>query len=130
MRVKKFLSFLLGTIMVGLFLVQMWELFVQFHSGMKAIAISFDERDEIEFPSFAFCDSKAFTKRIGMTPNATLYNASTFNLETENSLVYYVNHSVESFPTISNGYCTLYTFHEKYDDSQYIGMQSLAVVLS
>ena len=45
MLVKTFLGFLLGAIMVVLFLVQMWELFVQFHSGMKAIAISFEERD-------------------------------------------------------------------------------------
>ena len=81
MRVKKFLSFLLGTIMVGLFLVQMWELFVQFHSGMKAIAISFDERDEIEFPSFAICDSNGFRKPTYAITTFAKYNASTFNME-------------------------------------------------
>ena len=75
----------------------------------------------IEFPSFAFCDSKAFSEKIGFTPNATLYNASTFNLEPEISLVYYVNHSVESFPTIANGYCTLYQIHGNHDISIILG---------
>ena len=124
------LKVFLGLVMIGCFFAQMWELFGQFISELKTVAISFKEENMIEFPNFAFCDSKAFTKRIGMTPNATLYNASTFYLEADISLVSYRNHSVESFPTNVNGFCTLYTFLGKYDDSRIIGMQSLSIILS
>ena len=79
MLMKTYLGFLLGAIMVGLFLVQMWELFVQFHSGMKAIAISFEQRNEIEFPSFAICDSNGFRKPTYTIIDAAQYNASTFH---------------------------------------------------
>ena len=125
MPVKKILGFLLGAIMVGLFLVQMWELFVQFHSGMKAIAISFEERDEIEFPSFAICDSNGFRKRTYTIPNANQYNASTFDMEGQVnlSLSFFgndkevndqYNYTTELFATLYNGYCMLYEFHQPY----------------
>ena len=114
-------KFFVGVIMIGCFLAQMWELFEQFISELKTVAVSFKHEKTIEFPSFAFCDSKAFTEKIGFTPNVTLYNASTFNLEPEISLVHYANHSVESFPTNSNGYCTLYQIHGKYDISRILG---------
>ena len=125
MTVKTFLGFLLGAIMVGLFLVQMWELFVQFHSGMKAIAISFEERDEIEFPSFAICDSNGFRKRTYTIPSEKQYNASTFDMEGQVTLSLSVfgndnevndqyNYTSELFATLYNGYCMLYEFHQPY----------------
>ena len=125
MLVKTFLGYLLGAIMVGLFLVQMWELFVQFHSGMKAIAISFEERDEIEFPSFAICDSNGFRKPTYTITNAAEYNASTFNMEGQVTLRLSVfgndktaydlnNYTSELMATVYNGYCMLYEFHQTY----------------
>ena len=43
-----------GVIMIVCFLVQMWELFGQFNSELKTVAVSFKEENMIEFPSFAF----------------------------------------------------------------------------
>ena len=100
----------------------MWELFDQFLSELKTVAVSFKEENELEFPSFAFCDSTAFTEKLGITSNATLYNATTFILEEEISaralypeMTY--SYEVESFPTGFNGYCTLYEFHGKHQVS-------------
>ena len=109
----------------------MWELFDQFLSELKTVAVSFKEESELEFPSLAFCDSTAFTEKIGITSNATLYNASTFNFEEEISFSMFLGngltdnltdyYEVESFPTGFNGYCTLYEFHGKHQVSGILG---------
>ena len=101
----------------------MWELFDQFISELKTVAVSFKEENPIEFPSFAFCDSTAFTEKLGIISNATLYNATAFNVEEGISLAIILEngtvvnltdtYTVESFPTTFNGYCTLYEFHGK-----------------
>ena len=111
----------------------MWELFDQFLSELKTVAVSFKEESELEFPSFAFCDSTAFTEKIGITSNATLYNASTFNFEEEISFSMFLgngltdkmmdSYNVESFPTIHNGYCTLYEFYGKHQVSGILGIR-------
>ena len=123
MKVRTILSFILGVIMLGGFLAQMWEVFNQFNSGLKAIAVSFEEQDTIEFPSIAICDSRAYRKLTSLTGNAAQYNATTFNLEEQVSLYIYGNYekaddwntsTKELLPTIYNGYCTLHEFHRYY----------------
>ena len=66
--------------MVGGFLVQMWEIFIQFHNELKTIAVSFEEKAALEFPSIAICDSRAFTELSTMTANAMRYNSTTFSV--------------------------------------------------
>ena len=73
--------------MVGGFLAQMWDLYDQFISGMKTVAVSFEEKREIEFPTLAFCDSRGYVKKMPLTANAVQYNASTYNLDDEISLL-------------------------------------------
>ena len=114
MEVRVLLKGLVVITMIGCLLFQMWELFDQYLSEMKTVAVSFEEENAIEFPSFAFCDSTAFTKRIGVTANATLYNATAFSVEVDlsivrNSVSSYLtdNYTVQSVPTTDNGYCTI-----------------------
>ena len=107
----------LGIIMICLFIWQMWELFDQYLSGMKTVAVSFREELEMEFPSFAFCDSSAFKKRIGVIANATLYNSTAIHVEVESTMwsgFTTENITSYSFPTIYNGYCTLFEFYGIY----------------
>ena len=134
-RVKTILRFILVAIMVGGFLVQMWDLFDQFHSGLKTIAVSFEERDALEFPSFAICDSRAHKKLTPKTANAERYNTVTYNLEGQISLFIlsnnddfsnndfsnnndlredWNNYTTELVPTIYNGYCMLYELQRSY----------------
>ena len=133
MESQTILKCLVGVILIGCFLCQMRELFDQFISEMKTVAVSFEKENALEFPSFAFCDSTAFTEKIGITSNATLYNASTFNFEEEISFSMFLgngltdemmdSYNVESFPTIHNGYCTLYEFHGKHQVSGILGIR-------
>ena len=118
MEKQSILKGLLGVIMIGCFLCQMWDLFDQFLSELKTVAVSYEEKTELEFPSFAFCDSRGFTKKIGITSNATLYNSTTFNVEVVVHPEYPHNTTgtctVQYLPTIFNGYCKLFEFHRKY----------------
>ena len=84
MKVRKILGVVLGIIMVGGFLAQMWDLFDKFVGGLKTVAVSFEERATLEFPSFAFCDSRAF--RNSTSParhfgDAEYFNATTFDID-------------------------------------------------
>ena len=113
-------------IMLGCFFAQMRELFHQFISELKTVAVSFKDEKEVEFPTLAFCDSTAFTQKIGITSNVTLYNASTYSLEEDISLhsmsaTYSPIYSAKSFPTTHNGYCKLYEFYGKYDFNTIMG---------
>ena len=130
MTVKAILSFVLGAVMVGGFLVQMWDLFVQFRSGMKAIAISNEERDKLEFPSFALCHSRAFRRFTYTMADVAKYNSSTFILEGQIKVIMYGkdnstedwdNYKTELLPTLYNGYCMLYEFHRTYPPDAEIG---------
>ena len=108
--------------MVGGFLAQMWDLFIQFHSGLKTTAVSFKEEAEVEFPSIAICDSRAYRELSLWTANAERYNLTTFNLDGQISLKIQSNNAFSSendlikdyksklLPTIYNGYCMLYEF--------------------
>ena len=129
MEVRGLLKGLVGIIMIGCFLSQMWDLFDQYLSELKTVAVSFEDKKEIEFPSFAFCDSTAFKRRIGVTANTTLYNATAFKVEEVsivNDLLPWApdltdTFTVNSFPTTDNGYCTLYEFHGEHQVSTVVG---------
>ena len=120
MEVLRILKGILGVIMIGCFLYQMWDLFGQFLSELKTVAVHFEEETAVEFPSFAFCDSRGFTKKIGITSNATLYNSSTFHVEVDVHMSNEhlenlpINYTVQYLPTIFNGYCKLYEFTGGY----------------
>ena len=111
--------------MIGCFLYQMWDLFGQFMSELKTVAVYFEEKTTIEFPSFAFCDSRGFTKKIGITSNATLYNSSTFNVEVEASTPYTNDlegtYTIQYVPTTFNGICKLYEFIGGYGVNSLLG---------
>ena len=132
MEVGKILRFIIVLIMVFGFLAQMWDLFDQFLSGLKTVAISFEERETMEFPSFAFCDSQALRSRVMVTPNAAQFNATTFNMEEAIKLmtiasfnkkidVWETTYTSELVPTMLNGYCMLYEFSRDYPVSTFAG---------
>ena len=102
--------------MMGMLLSQMWDLFHQYLSELKTVAVSYKVENAVEFPSFAFCDSTAFTKRIGVIANATQYNDSALNVEVEVSVYPPTgdNLTVQTFPTTDNGYCTNYDLYGEY----------------
>ena len=130
MKVRGVLKYLLCLIMVGGFLAQMWNVFDQFLRGLKTVAISYEEKMEIEFPSFAFCNSQAYTKPIGKIGNADRYNANTYNME--NGIQLYMSNyehdlddwqnsfTTEHFPTVYNGYCLSYEFHMDYPSNTWL----------
>ena len=115
--------------MVGGFLAQMWNLFDQFVSGLMTVAISYEDKSAVEFPSFAFCDSRAFTETSVKTANAARYNATTISLENEVKLTgigmtnkngfsrlddWQNTYTAEHVPTIFNGNCMLFEFNRNY----------------
>ena len=128
----KLLRFAVVLIMVLGFLAQMWQLFGQFLGGLKTVAVSFEERETMEFPSFAFCDSRALRKRVMITANAAQFNATTFNLEEAILLktiasfntqieVWEKTYTSELVPTMLNGYCMLYEFNREYPVNTFVG---------
>ena len=105
--------------MICLFILQMWELFDQYISNMKTVAVSFKEEIKVEFPIFAFCDSTGFSEQIGIIANETVYNATTFDVEVEATIwedYRYTKENITShfFPTTDNGYCRLIELHGKF----------------
>ena len=121
MEMGKILHLIIVLVMVVGFLAQMWELFGQFLSGLKTVAVSFEKRKTMEFPSFAFCDSRAFRSRMSNTANAAQYNATTFNLEKQVSIHIFFDqgsnwntYTTELLPTIYNGYCILHETHRNF----------------
>ena len=123
------MSFILGLIMVCGFLAQMWNLFDQFVNEQKTVAISYEEKSELEFPSFAFCDKRAYTKTTPKIANELRYNATTHNLENKITIFgigmisdeqynkiddWQNSYEAQYLPTIYNGYCMLFEFHRDY----------------
>ena len=132
MEVGTLLRFILVLIMVVGFLAQMWELFGQFLSGLKTVSVSFEERNTVEFPSFAFCDSRAVRSRMSTTVNAAHYNATTFKMEEEIKLQtisdglvakdgWEKSYKSKLVPTMLNGYCKLFEFLEGYPINTFLG---------
>ena len=99
------------------------------------MAITFEEREEFELPSFAFCDSRAFKRSVSIEETLANYNSTTFDLDQEvkfNGMVktvgskeYYfkVDHNTQIVPTMFNGNCKLYEFKQSHPVKTYIGMQ-------
>ena len=120
--------------MVAAFLYQMWELFGQFLGGLTTVAISFEEKEEFELPSFAFCDSRAFTKIVSIEETLAHYNDTTFDFDQEilfNGMMknaggktdyFEINHTTQVVPTMFNGYCKLYEFDQRHPVKTYIGV--------
>ena len=123
MEVRGMLKGLFWVLMIGLFLYQMLDLFKQYLNELKTVAVSFEEKDWVEFPSFVFCDSRAFVRRVGMTSNGTLYNETALNVKYDVSLMFHPmnketdTYSFQTFPTTFNGYCTLYEFDGKHGEN-------------
>ena len=139
MEMGKLLRFIIVLVMVVGFLAQMWELFGQFLSGLKTVAVSFEEKKTLEFPSFAFCDSRAVRSRMSTTANAAQYNATTFNLKDEitlhtfgdiDTIDKWGNDYVSKLvPTILNGYCMLYEFYRDYPVNTIAGELDVLIYL-
>ena len=121
----KLLRFSVVLIMVLGFLAQMWQLFGQFIGGLKTVAVSFEERETMEFPSFAFCDSQALRSRVMITANAAQFNTTSINVEEDiklnaiasfnKQIDFWENtYTSELVPTMLNGYCMLYEFNRDY----------------
>ena len=115
--------------MVGGFLAQMWDLFDKFVGGLRTVAVSFEERPSLEFPSFAFCDSRAF-RNITLAGhnfgNEVFFNATTFDLDEDvkigESWGTKFNYTFHIVPTNMNGYCKLFDIHGNYEPTNtYIG---------
>ena len=129
MELRSVLRCLVGLMMVGGFLAQMWNLFDQFVSGLMTVAISYEDKSTMEFPSFAFCDSRAFMETSVKIANAARYNATAINLENEVKLTgigmtskdgfsalddWQKTYTAEHVPTIFNGNCMLFEFYRDY----------------
>ena len=119
MEVRGILKGLLGIAMICCFLSQMWDLFDQFLNELKTVAVSFEEKKVVEFPSFAFCDNTAFKNRIGVIASATLYNATAYNVEV--TMKNAINFTIQSVSTTDNGYCTLYESNGELPVNKMIG---------
>ena len=131
---RNILRLMIVLVMVAAFLYQMWELFGQFLSGLTTVAITFEEKEEFELPSFAFCDSRAFIRSVSLEETLANYSSTTFDLDQEvelNGMVktvgseekyFEVNHTTEIVPTIYNGNCKLYEFQQSHPVKTYIGM--------
>ena len=128
MKIQSIFKGLVGVVMIGGFLDQMWHLFEEFLSELKTVAVSYEVVYVVEFPSFAFCDSRAFRRKTNVTGNATLYNATAFNLEEDVSVMSWRNndsglledptkmYTTKILPTAYNGYCKLFEFKKELPD--------------
>ena len=130
MKLQSTLSILVGVIMIVGFLAQMWDLFDKFLGQSKTVAVSFEERGALEFPSFAFCDSRAFRNNtlVEQLGNEVFFNATTFDLVKDVevgdswSMGTEINYSVHIVATHLNGYCKVFDIHGSYPPSYtYIG---------
>ena len=45
------------------FLAHMWDQTNKFFSGLTTVAVRYEDRSRIKFPTFAFCDSRAYNVR-------------------------------------------------------------------
>ena len=130
-RFRPVLRVVVLCLMVVCFLVQMWEQFDKFLKKQKTVAASFEERNAHKFPTFAFCDSRAYNTKILVAATAARYNETTFDVENEVDLHSICktdydcrepsNVTMHMVPTGYNGYCKLYEFHEAYTTGTYAG---------
>jgi hypothetical protein len=93
----------------------MWQQFVKFTENKTTVAVSFEDTQMLTFPTFAFCDARAYKRRMPFPGTAKYYNESAFDIasevtlegvgSTDYNISNYVNHSVIVEPTSFNGYC-------------------------
>ena len=75
-------------LMVFCFVFQMWEQFDKFLKKQTTVAVSFEDRETHKFPTFAFCDSRAYNTKILFPTTAARYNETTFDVQSEIDLYY------------------------------------------
>ena len=123
MKLRNIIHFTLVVFLVGGFLAHMWEQTNKFFSGLTTVGVSYEERPRIKFPTFVFCDSRAYNVRQEFAATARLYNATAFNvgqevvfsgvaLSDDTGSLKLPNHTEKVFPTVYNGLCKSYEFHE------------------
>ena len=128
---RSVLRVILLFLMVFCFMAQMWEQFDKFLKKQTTVAGSFEDRETQKFPTFAFCDSRAYNTKINFATTAARYNETTFDVESEIDLSHICesdfdckkasNVTERMVPTTYNGYCKLYEFHEAYKTGTYAG---------
>ena len=141
MKLLSILRCIIVSVMFCGFLLQMWDLFEKYLSGLTTVAVSFKEREVLEFPSFAFCDSRAFKTDVNLDDTLLQYNATTFQLDQEvqfsgvsgvtgagNISFSEINHTIHVVPSTFNGYCKLFEFHQSYPAKSYLGEFALSVI--
>ena len=122
-KLRDIVHITLIVLMVVGFLAHMWHQTNKFFTGLTTVGVSYEDRSSIKFPTFAFCDSRAYNVRQPFAATATLYNATAFNVEKEvvlsgvfgladQSTLMPANHTVRVFPTTYNGLCKSYEFHD------------------
>ena len=137
---RSVLRVILLFLMVFCFMAQMWEQFDKFLKKQTTVAVSFEDRETQKFPTFAFCDSRAYNTKILFAATAARYNETTFDVESEIDLSFICeaeydckkasNVTERMVPTTFNGYCKLYEFHEAYKPGSYAGQICSLITLS
>lgn len=130
-RFRPVLQFIVFCLLVCCFLVQMWEQFDKFLKKQNTVAVSFEGRHTHQFPTLAFCDSRAYNTKILFATTAARYNETTFDVDSEIDLYGICeadydceepfNVTEQMVPTIYNGYCKMYDFHQDYKTGTYAG---------
>ena len=140
-KLREVVHITLIVLMVVGFLAHMWHQTNKFFTGLTTVGVSYEDRSRIKFPTFAFCDSRAYNVRQPFAATATLYNATAFNVEEEvvlsgvfgladQATIMPVNHTVRVFPTTYNGLCKSYEFHDVNKVRSYGGKTTCSTVLS
>ena len=144
MNLQNIIRFIIVLVMVAAFLYQMWEVFGQFLSGLTTVATSFEEKEEFDLPSFAFCDSRAFTRSVTLEETFANYNETTFDLDQKIEFLgihiidglsqkvnyFEINHTTQVVPTFFNGYCKIYEFQQSLPYNTYIGINGVCTLFS
>ena len=131
-KLRDIVHITLIVLMVVGFLAHMWHQTNKFFTGLTTVGVSYEDHSKIKFPTFAFCDSRAYNVRQPFAATATLYNATAFNVEEEvvlsgvfgladQSTLMPANHTVRVFPTTYNGLCKSYEFHDVHKVRTYGG---------
>ena len=126
-------------LMVVGFLAHMWHQTNKFFTGLTTVGVSYEDRSRIKFPTFAFCDSRAYNVRQPFAATASLYNSTAFDVEQEvvftgvtetddPEAIKPVNHTVRVFPTTYNGLCKSYEFHDVHKVRTYAGIEKCLLI--
>ena len=134
LKLRDFVHVTLVVFMVVGFLAHMWDQTNKFFTGLTTVGVSYEDRSRIKFPTFAFCDSRAYNVRQPFAATASLYNSTAFDVEQEvvftgvtetddPEAIKPVNHTVRVFPTTYNGLCKSYEFHDVHKVRTYAGIK-------